>query len=162
LLDDEAINYYQSQISILRWVVELGHIDILVDNAMLSQHLVHPRQGHIDAVYHIYSYLKRHKHCGMIFDEAKVNYSNADFPTFDWTNFYGGNSEAIPLNARKPRGNPVQMTAFADANHAGNQVTRHSHTGILIYLNQAPIIWHSKDIIHIRLRICGPVVLPPN
>jgi len=36
------------------------------------------------------------------------------------------------------------MTAFADANHAGNQVTRRSHSGILIYCNSAPIMWYSK------------------
>jgi hypothetical protein len=31
-----------------------------------------------------------------------------------------------------------------DADHAGNQVTRRSHTGILIFCNRAPIIWFSK------------------
>lgn len=36
------------------------------------------------------------------------------------------------------------MNVFVDADHAGNKVTRHSHTGILIYLNCAPIIWYSK------------------
>jgi hypothetical protein len=61
LLANEAVNYYQSQISILRWAVELGRIDIYVDTALLSQHLVHPRQGHLEAVYHIYSYLKKHE-----------------------------------------------------------------------------------------------------
>jgi hypothetical protein len=144
LLNDEAINYFQSQISILRWAVELGRLDIHVDTAMLSQHLVHPRQGHLEAVYHIYSYLKKHERCAMIFDDAMVTYANADFPTYDWTDFYGDVSEAIPPNAPAPRGNPVQMTAFVDANHAGNQVTRRSHTGILLYVNQAPIIWYSK------------------
>ncbi len=33
---------------------------------------------------------------------------------------------------------------FVDANHARNCVTHRSHTGILIYLNRAPIIWYSK------------------
>jgi len=33
---------------------------------------------------------------------------------------------------------------FVDADHAGNRLTRRSHTGILIYLNSAPIIWYSK------------------
>ena len=56
LLTDEAVNYYKSQISILRWAVELGRIDIYIDTALLSQHLVHPRQGHLGAVYHIYIY----------------------------------------------------------------------------------------------------------
>ena len=134
----------KSQISILRWAVELGRIDIYVDVAMLSQHLVHPRQGHLEAVYDIYSYLKSHERSTMVFDDALVTNSQADFPTFDWTDFYGNVTEAIPSNAPEPRGNPVQMTAFVDANHAGNQVTRRSHSGILIYCNSAPIVWYSK------------------
>ena len=36
------------------------------------------------------------------------------------------------------------MSCFCDADHAGNKVTRHSHTGIIIFVNQAPIIWFSK------------------
>jgi hypothetical protein len=144
LLTDEAVNYYQSQISILRWAVELGRIDIYIDTALLSQHLVHPRRGHLEAIYHIYSYLKSHERCTMVFDDATVKYAQADFQSFDWTDFYGNVKEAIPPNAPKPRGNPVQMTAFVDANHAGNQVTRRSQSGILIYCNSAPIIWYSK------------------
>jgi hypothetical protein len=31
-----------------------------------------------------------------------------------------------------------------DTNHAGNVITRRSHTGILIYVQNAPIIWFSK------------------
>jgi hypothetical protein len=141
LLTDEAVNYYQSQISILRWAVELGRIDIYIATALLSQHLVHPCQGHLEAVYHIYSYLKGHDRCTMVFDDAPVTFSQADFQTFDWTDFYGDVREAIPPNSPKPRGNPVQTTAFVDADHAGNQVTRRSHSGILIYCNSSPIIW---------------------
>ena len=44
----------------------------------------------------------------------------------------------------QPRGNPVKMTCFVDASHAGDRVTRRSHTGYLIYLNNAPISWFSK------------------
>lgn len=36
------------------------------------------------------------------------------------------------------------MHAFVDADHAGNHIMWHSHTGILIYLNCAPILWFSK------------------
>ena len=31
-----------------------------------------------------------------------------------------------------------------DANHAGNVLTRGSHTGIIIFDNNSPIIWHSE------------------
>ena len=33
---------------------------------------------------------------------------------------------------------------FVDENHAGDKITRKSMTGISIFFNRAPIIWHSK------------------
>ena len=35
--------YYQSLVGILRWMVELGHVDICLEVSMLSSHLVLPR-----------------------------------------------------------------------------------------------------------------------
>jgi hypothetical protein len=37
------------------------------------------------------------------------------------------------------------MPCFVDANHAGDRITRRSHTGIIIFINRAPIIWYSKQ-----------------
>jgi len=37
----------------------------------------------------------------------------------------GDMKEAIPPNAPEPRGNYVHISAFVDAAHAGNLVTRH-------------------------------------
>ncbi|MFN9953664.1 MAG: hypothetical protein ACK55I_11235, partial [bacterium] len=42
------------------------------------------------------------------------------------------------------RGNSVQMNVFCDSDHAGNKLTRRSHTKILIHLNSSPIQWFSK------------------
>lgn len=39
---------------------------------------------------------------------------------------------------------PVQISVFVDADHAGDKITRRSRTGILMYLNRAPILWYSK------------------
>ena len=33
---------------------------------------------------------------------------------------------------------------FVDADLAGNLITRRSQTGVLIFCNRAPVIWHSK------------------
>jgi hypothetical protein len=52
--------------------------------------------------------------------------------------------EELPPKMPKPMGNSVNITCFVDANHAGNVVTRRSHTGILIYIQNTPIIWHSR------------------
>jgi hypothetical protein len=43
-----------------------------------------------------------------------------------------------------PRGNAATKHCFVDADLAGNTVTRRSQTGILIFVNRAPVIWYSK------------------
>jgi hypothetical protein len=62
----------------------------------------------------------------------------------DWRDFYGDVTEELPLIMPKPRGQPVVVSCFVDANHAGNVITRQSHTGILIYEQNAPIVWFLK------------------
>ena len=42
------------------------------------------------------------------------------------------------------RENPVIISMFTDATLAGDLVTRRSQTGILIFINRAPITWYSK------------------
>ena len=59
LLSDEQANYYQNLIGVLRWAVELGQIDMHVQVAMLSSYLAQPRQGHLEAVFHIFAYLRK-------------------------------------------------------------------------------------------------------
>ena len=44
----------------------------------------------------------------------------------------------------EPRGKEVQITAWVDSDHAGNVVTRRSRTGVLIFCNRSPIVFHSK------------------
>jgi hypothetical protein len=38
----------------------------------------------------------------------------------------------------------MQMTVFLDADHIDDVVKRRSRTGVLVYLNQSPILWYSK------------------
>ena len=45
----------------------------------------------------------------------------------------------------KTRGRSVKIRTYVDADHAWNLATRRSHTGIFIYLNNALIIWYSKQ-----------------
>jgi hypothetical protein len=144
VLGADQANYFQSLVGVLRWGVELGRIDIYIDVSLISSFLAQPRVGHLEQVLHIFSYLKHHINSHMVFDPNYVSWEQASFQQYEWTDFYHDAKESIPPNAPEPRGNPVQINAFVDADHAGNKVTRRSHTGILIYLNCAPVIWYSK------------------
>jgi hypothetical protein len=52
-LDPVKANFYQSQIGILRWCVELGRIDIITEVSMLSAYLCLLHEGHLDSVFHV-------------------------------------------------------------------------------------------------------------
>jgi hypothetical protein len=66
------------------------------------------------------------------------------FVKFDWEDFYRGVKEAVPGDMPPPRGNPVSTHVFVDASHASDKLNRRSQTGILIFVNRAPIMWYSK------------------
>ena len=151
-LDDENIQRFQELIGVLRWAVELGRIDIMTEVSCLSQHLCSPRVGHLDAVYSIFRYLQKNmsKNPGRLgFDPIRVPTPEniVDVPDEHlrhWEEFYPDAEDVLPPGMPEPLGNPVEIATYVDANHAGNLATRRSHTGILIYVNNAPIVWFSK------------------
>jgi hypothetical protein len=143
-LNLKGMRYYQEQIGVLRWAVELGRIDIAMEISMLSTHLAAPREGHLQQVYHCFAYLKAKPKRTLAFDSQHPMIDESRFEKCDWHDFYRGAQEPIPGDAPEPRGNVVSTHCFVDADHAGNRVTRRSQSGILLFINTAPILWFSK------------------
>jgi hypothetical protein len=143
-LDPRRANYFQGLIGVLRWIVELGRVDILVAVAMLSRYLAMPRTGHLEEAIHVFAYLKQYNRSTLVFDDSVPKYDENRFMKCDWSEYYPDAAEAIPHNLPEARGEAVTTTCFVDADHAGCQVTRRSHSGILLFLQKAPIIWYSK------------------
>lgn len=160
LLGPERANYYQNLIEILRWAFELGCINIHIHASMLSSFLSNPREGHLEQVLHIFAYLNCYDCSTMVFDDTLPKIDLSSFPVADWTEFYRDAKEEIPINAPEPLGKEVHMYCCCNADHAGDHLTRRSQTGIIIFLNHAPILWYSKKQKHCRkfdfqIRICG-------
>jgi hypothetical protein len=143
-LNAEGLRYYQELIGILRWAVEIGRLDILLEVALLSSHLAMPRKGHLEQAYHIFAYLKHSGKRRVYLDPTYPSISEDRFATYDWTDFYRYAEEAIPSNMPTPRGRYMSLHCFVDSDHAGDKVTRRSQTGILIFCNSAPILAYSK------------------
>lgn len=143
--DGEHASRFRQIIGILRWAIELGRMDILLEVSMMSQFQANPREGHLEALYLIVFYLSKNPLKRVVFDPRKPQLDERYFNSgADWTEFYGDVEEEDPPHMPEPLGNSVRMGCFVDANHAGNVVTRRSHTGILIVLNSAPITPFSK------------------
>ena len=144
-LDPPSASYYQSLIGILRWVVELGRVDITAEVSMMASCMALPRQGHLDQLFHMFAFLKIKHNAEMVFDPSEPVIDESLFAKEDWTNtVYGQCSEDIPTNIPQPRGFGFKMRAYVDSDHAGDSITRRSRTGFIIFLNNAPIYWTSK------------------
>jgi hypothetical protein len=143
-MDENGIQLYQGYVGILRWIVELGRIDIMIEVSQLSSFLMAPREGHFEAVLAIFAYLRKHKDQVMFFNPAYMDARESDFIQTQWADIYGDIKEEIPINFPVPLGKPVRITVYVDADHTGNVVTRRSQTGFIIFVNSAPIIWYSK------------------
>jgi hypothetical protein len=144
LSHEVANNWYQSAIGILRWAFELGRIDLTTETSMLAAHMAMPREGHLIAVLRIFSYLKKHHNARIAFDPTYPEIDYSKFERRDWRRFYNNVEEPIPPNAPKPLGRPVVIRFFVDADHAGDQATRRSRTGFIMFINSAVINWYSK------------------
>jgi hypothetical protein len=42
------------------------------------------------------------------------------------------------------RGKELVIRCFVDADHVGDKLTRRSRTGMITYMNMAPIVWYPK------------------
>jgi hypothetical protein len=80
----------------------------------------------------------------MVFDDTEPVFNKSSFKICDWSEFYPNAEEAIPQDCPMERGNGAVSSCFVDADHAGCKATRRSHTGVILYVNKAPILWYSK------------------
>ena len=145
-LNPKDLSYYQSLIGILRWMVELGRVDICLEVSMMSSHLALPREGHLHQVLHIFAYLKKYHNAELVFDPSDPDIDQSKFEKKDWASSEFGDElqEQLPDNMPQPRGMGFIMSAMVDADHAADTTTRRSRTGFIVYLNCAPIYWMSK------------------
>ena len=139
--------YYMSLIGILRWMVELGRVDICLEVSMMSSHLAMPREGHLEQVFHIFAHLRKHHNTELVYDPSECEIDKSKFERKDWTTSEFGHiqgQEVLPPNMPEPRGLGFTIRAKVDADHATDTVTRRSRTGFLVYLNCSLVHWVSK------------------
>ena len=111
---------------------------------MMSTHLAMPRRGHLEQVHHIFGYLKERPKRKLFFDPQHPELIESSFTTYDWYDFYRDAKEPVPGDMPAPRGQMVSTQCFVDSDHAVNTVMRCSQTGLLLFVNKAPVTWFSK------------------
>jgi hypothetical protein len=95
-------------------------------------------------VMHVFGYLKKHMRTRLVLDHRKRDLSSMQWTKYDWHHYYPDAEETICMTDLPPRGKSVQVNLFVDASFASDAVTRKSTTGLIIFVNGAPIDWMSK------------------
>ena len=114
---------YVSLIGILRWLVELGRVDISCEVSMMSSHTAMLREGHLDHILYMFSYLKQHHRSRLVLDPTYPDIDLDEFPWYNWKQFYDDIEELLPKNAPKPIGKEFIIRAFVDVDFAGDSLT---------------------------------------
>jgi hypothetical protein len=145
LLDQEGIKTYQSLIGSLQWAVSLAQLDIATAVMTLSSFRAAPRVGHLERAKRVIGYLHKMRHAAIRVRTDEPDFSSYNKPSYDWmTTVYGDVREDIPKDAPIPKGKFVTTSHYVDANLMHDMVSGKSVTGVLHFLNQTPIDWHSK------------------
>ena len=143
-LDATNSAYYQSLIGVLRWIVELGCVNVCLEVSMMSSHITLPRQGHLKALLQIFAYLKKYHNTEMVYNPSQPEIDKAAFERKDWTlSEFGhlqGREELLP-KIPEPHGIGLTVVAKVDVDHIAYTVTRRSCTGFLVSLNSALVYW---------------------
>ena len=146
LLNEERVTHYRSLIGSANWILTLGRFDIAYALSSLSRYNMAPREGHIQALQHLFGYLKAHHDGQILIDtgEAPIRKQAIVSQGFSWAEFYEDTCEDIPSDSPKAQGNMMRLTCYVDADHARDKLTRRSVTGIILLVNNTPVTWVSK------------------
>ena len=82
LCEPQEASYFQSITGVMRWMIEIGRVDIDTEVSMLSSFLAMPRVGHLEAAINIMGYLRLHHNSRLFLDPT--------YPVLDHSSFNDG------------------------------------------------------------------------
>ena len=146
LLDPKDITLYKSLLGSANWIITLGRFDIAYAVNTLSRYSMAPREGHLKALQKVFGYLRTMSKGKILIDSQVAPIRDTAVITRgqSWDEFYPDAVENTPDDMLEPKGKMCTLTCYVDADHARDQLTRRSVTGIILLLNNTPILWVSK------------------
>jgi hypothetical protein len=145
-LDAEGMNKFQSMIGSLQWAVSLGRFDVQTATMTMSWFSAAPRQGHLDQLKWMYSYLRKYASAAICVQVEEPDFSELPNQEFDWCEtVYGKVEEMLAPAAPKPLGKATTTVHYTDANLQYDLLTGRAATGILHLLNLLQVIGTAKD-----------------
>ena len=144
LLNPDNHSRYRMLIGCAQWAITLGRLDIMFAVQTMARFSASPQQAHMDRMLRLFGYLKYHPELGILIDPSPIKLPMLQDIKVNWEEQYPCSGEELPPSMPTPKGNPVQLTVYVDADHAHDRLTRRSVTGYIIFINNTPVKWYSK------------------
>jgi hypothetical protein len=88
--------WYASLIEMLRWMGEIGQVDIITEVSKMASHMASPWEGHLDALMHILGFLRINHYSWMVYDPL--------YPTIDMNVFKPNNWQRQGVHSKQHAG----------------------------------------------------------
>jgi len=136
---------YRMMVGCMNWMVTIGRWDLFYTAQTLARYCQAPREGHMVAMQRAFGYIKHFAKRQIVYDVRMPTHLDDKVTKFGgWKEMYPDAIEELPPDMPTPKGKPVRVSAYFDADHAGCLQTRRSTTGMIMFLNGTPIKWYSK------------------
>ena len=92
----------------------------------MSIHIALPKQGHMEQLYHLFSYLNKYHNSELILDPSDKVIDQDEFERQYLTSgkfFHVSGNQYLPPNVTDPRGLGFVITQSVDTDHSGYTVT---------------------------------------
>ena len=146
LLDDQGLKLYQTLIGMAQWACTIGHLDISFAVSSLSRFSAAPREGHIQLAIYMFGYLKKHRNRNLVIDSGSLlvpeEFKSSTFQP-DFLEDYPDAQEELDPPMPVAFGSELESSIFFDVDHAHNQKTRQSISGIIQFVGCTPVLWSS-------------------
>ena len=111
-LNPRGVQSYQELIGELRWAVKIRRVDIFLEVALLYLHLYLPRSGHLQAVNHIFGYLKQVPKQKLYFNPVSPSISKYQFHKIYWEEFIDIRKKQFQMICRSQEANQCPRTVL--------------------------------------------------
>ena len=108
---------------------------------MLALCLTLPHEGHLQTLFHIFSYLGAKHNAELVFNTSLPNIDYSCFPQEDWNgtiyarDIDGQLGEVVPTYMPKSRGAEFVMSVFVDSDYAGDLLTKRRSRTTFVFIS---------------------------
>ena len=130
----------------IQWAASIGRVDIQTDVMSMSIFCEQPQIGHLCCLRRMVGNLAKFRDFKIRFRVDPPDYSSVpDIPKQDWKYTpYGIQSEDLPLDEPEPKGKPIVLTHYFDANLIHDVLSGKAVTVTIHFWNKTPMDWFSK------------------